>query len=101
MNQFEFTEIVAQANGLSRKQARRVVRTVLRTLQETVIRGDRVVFSGFGVFDAVEGKARKGHNPQSNQLIEIEAKRRPRFTPGATFKKAVQTGELPEDDIQE
>lgn len=88
----ELVEIVAAAHDLPKTKAADIIRTILNTVQDRVVSGERVSFVGFGTFEAVETKARTGHNPHTREKIEIAATRRPKFTAGRVFKRAVVEG---------
>ena len=89
MVQEELVEILATEHGISLAAARGIVRTILTTITDTVAKGDKVSFAGFGVFEPVYTAARKGHNISTQTPIQIKAKFRPRFTPGRNFKQIV------------
>jgi DNA-binding protein HU-beta len=55
----------------------------------TVKKGDSVVIPGFGSFKQHARAARNGVNPSTGDKIKIAAAKLPKFTPGATFKAAV------------
>ena len=45
-------------------------------------RGEKVTLVGFGTFQVIERKARRGRNPQTRETIQIPAKKIPKFMPG-------------------
>jgi DNA-binding protein HU-beta len=49
-----------------------------------------VVFSGFGKFSVSQRSAREGRNPATGERIYIQATQVPKFTAGASLKKAVK-----------
>ena len=53
-------------------------------------RGDTVTLIGFGTFKVAQRKARRGRNLQTGAVINISAKRVPRFVPGKALKDAVK-----------
>jgi DNA-binding protein HU-beta len=48
-----------------------------------------VTFSGFGKFSVSQRSAREGRNPATGEKIQIAASKAPKFTAGASLKKAV------------
>lgn len=50
---------------------------------------ERVTLVGFGTFQVMERKARRGINPQTRETIEIPAKRVPKFVPRNGLKNKV------------
>jgi DNA-binding protein HU-beta len=97
MNKEEIIEIIAAEHGIPKTKANEIIRTFLRTVQDAVVRGDKVRLAGFGIFEARLGKPRAGHNPHTSETVEIGEKRRPKFTAGRTFRAAV-AGEHTADD---
>lgn len=89
MTKSEFIDQVADRAGLSKKDAADAVDAMLETIQDTLKRGSDVVFSGFGKFSVSERAAREGRNPATGEKINISASRVPKFTAGASLKKAV------------
>ena len=59
----------------------------LSGIRASLERGDRVTLSGFGTFGVSQHKARRVRNPRSGRAIEVQAKRVPRFAPGAESRR--------------
>lgn len=89
MNKAELIDAVAEATGLSKKDATAAVDTVLDTVKNAVKKGDKVSLSGFGIFEKSERSARTGRNPQTGATVQIAATSVPKFRAGAEFKKLV------------
>jgi len=49
----------------------------------------RVTLAGFGTFQIMTRKARRGVNPQTRQIIQIPSKKVPKFVPGKSFREKV------------
>ena len=90
MTKQEFVDQVADRAGLSKKDATGAVDAFLDTVEDALKRGSEVTFSGFGKFSVSQRSAREGRNPATGETIHIAASRVPRFTAGATLKKAVK-----------
>ena len=90
MTKSEFVDQVAERAGLSKKNAQDAVEAFLETVEDALKRGSEVSFSGFGKFSISERSAREGRNPATGEKIQIGASRVPRFTAGASLKKAVK-----------
>ena len=90
MTKNEFVDQVADRAGLSKKDAGEAVDAMLETIESALTRGSEVVFSGFGKFSISHRSAREGRNPATGERIHIAASRVPKFTAGATLKKAVK-----------
>jgi DNA-binding protein HU-beta len=85
----EFIDQVADRAGLSKKDAGEAVDAVLETIESALRRGSDVVFSGFGKFSVSDRAAREGRNPATGEKIYIKATKVPKFSAGASLKKAV------------
>lgn len=90
MTKSEFVDQVADRAGLSKKDAASAVDAVLDTIEGALTRGSDVVFSGFGKFSVSHRSAREGRNPATGQTIHIPASKVPKFSAGASLKKAVK-----------
>ncbi|SIT66490.1 HU family DNA-binding protein [Edaphobacillus lindanitolerans] len=90
MNKTDLVNSVAEATGLSRKDATNAVESVFNSISDALAEGDKVQLIGFGNFEVRERAARKGRNPQSGEEIEIAASKVPAFKPGKALKDAVK-----------
>ncbi len=89
MNKAELIELLASKHSLSKAEAGRILETLLDTVVTTVKKGGSVTVPGFGSFKPHSRAARNGVNPSTGEKIKIAAAKLPKFTPGATFKAAV------------
>lgn len=90
LTKVNFVEQVAERTGSSKADAKRIVEASLEVIQETLIEGGQVNFTGFGSFKTTERKERNGHNPQTGEKMVIPAAKIPKFTPGKGLKDAVK-----------
>lgn len=90
MKKPELVQTVAEAVGLSKKQAQEVIEAVLDTVVKTMGRGEDVVLTGFGTFKVYKRKERWGRNPATGEQIKIAAATKPKFRPGKLLKEAVK-----------
>ncbi|WEV52089.1 HU family DNA-binding protein (plasmid) [Lactobacillus sp. ESL0731] len=87
------TELIAQVAKnakITKKSAAAGVEAVLATIQENLVKGNKVQLIGFGSFEVHERPARKGRNPQNGEEVEIPARKVPVFKPGRGLKTAVK-----------
>ena len=89
MNKAELITAVAQKSGLTRKDADKVVASVLESITETLASGEKVSIVGFGTFEVKERAERKGVNPRTKEEITIAASKLPAFKAGKALKDAV------------
>ncbi|HYR25625.1 MAG TPA: HU family DNA-binding protein [Aquabacterium sp.] len=89
MNKTDLIQHLADKHSLSKAEAGRILDTLLDTVVAAVKKGDAVTIPGFGSFKQHARAARNGVNPSTGAKIKIAAAKLPKFTPGATFKAAV------------
>jgi len=90
MNKAELVEQVANQTGLTKKISREAVDAITSVINDVLVREEKVTLVGFGTFEVVERKARRGRNPQTGQTIQIPAKRVPKFKPGKGLRERVK-----------
>lgn len=73
MNKAELIEAVAAKAELSKRDAEAAVDAVVDVITATLIKGDAVKISGFGIFEKKERAAREGTNPSTQEKITIPA----------------------------
>ena len=82
MNKAELIEEVSGKTGLTKKKTGNAVDALTETITNTLSKGEKVTLVGFGTFQVMERKARRGVNPQTGGTIQIPAKKVPKFRPG-------------------
>lgn len=86
MNKVELTAKISEKSELSKKDAERALQAFIDTVQESMITGEKVHIVGFGTFESVDRAARVGRNPQTQETIQLEASRAPKFKPSKSLK---------------
>ncbi len=61
--------------GLSKNQAQNVVEKLLDIIKETLEKGEDILISGFGKFVVKEKSSRRGRNPQTEEELQLRARR--------------------------
>ena len=89
MNKTDLIQHLADKHTLTKAEAGRILETLLDVVVTSVKKGDSVVIPGFGSFKQHARAARNVVNPSTGAKIKIAAAKLPKFTPGATFKAAV------------
>ncbi|MFH1612060.1 MAG: HU family DNA-binding protein [bacterium] len=74
----------------SKKEATDCVNAVLDNITKALSKGDKVAFTGFGVFSVSKRAARQGVNPRTGEKIQIAATTVPKFKAGKALKDAVK-----------
>ena len=90
MNKADLIAAVAEKTGFTKKDAEVAVNATMASIEETLIKGERVQLIGFGTFEVRQRKARTGRNPRKpGETIEIAASKAPVFKAGKALKDAV------------
>ena len=89
MNKTELIAATAERAGLSKKDAERALNAAIDAITASLVAGDKVQVSGFGIFEAKKREARTGRNPRTKETIQIAATRIPAFKASKTLKDAV------------
>jgi len=89
MNKTELIASVAAKAGLTKKDAERVVNATIESITESLVKGDKVNVSGFGIFEVKARPAREGRNPRTKETIQIPATKIPAFKASKTLKDSV------------
>ena len=90
MNKVELIAAVAAKAGLSKKDAEKAVAAVVASVEEALVKGDKVQLIGFGTFETRERAARTGINLRTKEAIQIPAAKVVAFKAGKALKDSVQ-----------
>ena len=85
----QLSEAVYQEVGLSRNESADLVESVLKEIEESLIRGETVKISSFGSFYVREKGRRIGRNPKSGETVVVPGKRVPHFKAGKELRERV------------
>ena len=89
MNRSGVISVLKEESNLSRKEAEKITEVFFDTIEETLIRGERVEIRGFGSFTVNEYKSYTGRNPKTGVQIDVPAKKLPFFKVGKELKDRV------------
>jgi len=90
MNKAQLVEEVVSQTGLTKRAAREAVDAATSVITDALARRDKVTLVGFGTFQVMERKARTGRNPQTGEIVQIPAKKAPKFNPGKGLRERVK-----------
>lgn len=91
MNKQDLVSKVASASGLSKTDAERAIDATIKSITDTLKKGDEVRLIGFGTFAVVDRPATEGRNPRTGEPLKIPATRLPKFRAGKGLKDAVSS----------
>lgn len=90
MNKAELLASMAEKSELSKKDAEKALNAFLETVEDALVKGEKVQLVGFGTFESRARKAREGRNPRNpEEVIKIPASKAPVFKAGKSLKEAV------------
>ena len=90
MNKAELVAAIAEKANFTKKDAEAALNAVTASIEEALIKGEKVQLIGFGTFETRERKARQGRNPRKpGEVIKIDASKAPVFKAGKALKDAV------------
>lgn len=86
-------DLVAKIAGdtkLTKADAERALNAFLNNVVKTLKKDGKLTLTGFGTFQVVKRKKRKGRNPQTGQVINIRARKVVKFKPGKGLQDKVK-----------
>jgi DNA-binding protein HU-beta len=89
VNKRDLVESIADDAQITRIQATKALEAFVRSVQSSLVNGDRVTLVGFGTFVVSHRKARMVREPRSGITMEIKATRVARFAAGLELKAAL------------
>jgi len=90
MTKAELIEKMASDSGITKVAAGDALDSLFTNVTKALKKKNgKVTLVGFGTFEKVRRKARKGRNPQTGEAIKIKASNSVKFKPGKKLKEAV------------
>jgi DNA-binding protein HU-beta len=89
MNKIELVEEISGKTRLPAGEVSRVVEAFMDVVTRSVVKGDRVVLSGFGTFHRQARARRTARNIWADRPMRLPPTNVPAFRPGRPFKDAV------------
>jgi DNA-binding protein HU-beta len=89
VNKRELVEEIARVSRVETDVVARVVNAFMQVVTRAVVRGEKVVLSGFGTFQRRSRARRTARNIPANEPLPLAATNAPSFRPGKPFKEAV------------
>ena len=89
MNKTSLVKIIAEQVGVSKASAGRIYDAMIDGITYGLKNGEKVKLPDFGTFEVTHRAARTARNPQTNEEIQVPAKKVARFRPSQALKDAV------------
>jgi DNA-binding protein HU-beta len=90
MNKADLVEKVARDANITKKAATRAVDSMIDGISYSLQKGKRVTLVGFGSFEVRRRAPRRARNPRTGTIINVPAKKVPKFRPGSELRKKVR-----------
>jgi DNA-binding protein HU-beta len=89
VNKADLIVAVDHQLGVGKKAAGEAVDAVVDAITRSVVAGERVAISGFGVFEKATRNARTARNPRTGAVVKLKKTSVPKFKAGQGFKDVV------------
>ena len=90
MTKNQLIEKVAKKANLTKRAAQDAVNSTFDLIKDSLVKGEKMVITGFGTFLIRSRASRRGRNPQTGETIQIPNKKTPGFTAGKTLKRLIK-----------
>ena len=84
-------KLAEKVSDLTRTQTEIVVDTIIESIQQALIKGDKVEIRGFGNFRLRKRKPRQARNPRTGEQVEVPAKKVVFFKIGKELKEMLNS----------
>lgn len=89
MTKADIVDVVSRATGLTKVDTEAVIDGFLATITDSLQRGERVEFRGFGSFSLKVRKPKKARNPGTGEEIHLPERIVPVFKPSNLLKDSI------------
>src|SRR5512136_274529 len=98
MTKSELIEALAKAEGITLKAAEIAVNVTFESMEQALIKSDRLEIRGFGSFKVKSYDGYRGRNPKTGDIIEVSSKKLPFFKVGKELKERANAIPTDEDE---
>lgn len=89
MNKTQLIETIVASTGMKKKDVDVVVMSLIASVEQALVNGEKVQISGLGSFEVKERAERKGRNPKTKEQITIPAAKYLAFSASKALKESV------------
>jgi nucleoid DNA-binding protein len=90
MKKEQLLKKIEEKSKVRRQMIKKVLRSLIKTIGETIHTGDKVTLSGLGTFRIKERKAKVARNLQTGESVFLPAGRKISFKPSLSFRKLLK-----------
>ncbi len=91
MNKNELINSLSEETTFSKKDVVRVLDSLIRIIERTLRKGEKVSITGFGTYWVSHRPARRGINPATKERIDLPEVSVPRFKPGKHLRELIRS----------
>ena len=85
----DIAERVARKTDQPQSHVKQAIQVLFDEIIDELIKGNRLEFRNFGVFEVVERKPRTGRNPRTGERVAVPAKKVINFRMGKQMKEQI------------
>jgi len=82
---------LSKAFSFTKRESEHIITTILETMTEALVRGEKVEIRGFGSLRIRHRKPRAGRNPKTGATVEVPPKRVPKFKVGQELRRSINS----------
>jgi DNA-binding protein HU-beta len=90
MTKADLIAAMAKDADLSKADAEKALNSFVTNVQKNLKKEGKLTLTGFGTFEVVKRKKRKGRNPQTGEKITIKAHKVVKFKPGKQLREKIK-----------
>ncbi len=94
MTKADIVDIVSHATGLTKVDTEAVIDGFIATISNSLQRGKRIEFRGFGSFSLKVRKPKKARNPGTGEEIRLPERIVPVFKPSKILKDSIKVDNI-------
>ena len=79
MNKAQLIDAIASGTNMTKTDSSKALGSIIGAVTNSLEKGERISFPGFGTFSISERKARIGRNPRTGEAINISARKVVKF----------------------
>lgn len=92
MTKADIAERISIKLGTSKNESAELLELVIAVIKGALEAGEQVKIPGFGKFEVMQKKDRKGRNPQTGETMTITARKVMSFKPSAILRTGINKG---------
>lgn len=89
MTKADLIDTIYDKVGFSKKESADIIDLIFEIMRSALENSEKIKISGFGNFNILSKKVRRGRNPQTGEEIEISARSVLTFKAGPVLKKVL------------